>query len=135
MPPAIWRTVAGHDGREMVERDEKGMAYWFRFRSVDGATARALTEELGPFRPRANALAGGERHCVTLALHEAVDPAALANAMGRHGIGPRGADVFASLLAERDTDIIDVPAHVMNALLATRCELRFSFTYISPGDD
>jgi hypothetical protein len=114
----------------MSERDDQGMAYTFRFLRVDELTASALAGTLVAHQPLVRPRFEKQFHVVSLHLGDTVDGGALLQAMQQHGVESQDVDVFASLLAETDTDIIEVPDHVTRTLRITGAKLTFSFTYV-----
>ena len=114
----------------MSERDDQGMAYYFRFLRLDESTANTLAQALDRYRPDVRLRFDKQGYGLSFQLGGDVEEDALLETMRQHGVKPQDVDVFASLLAERDTDIIEMPEHVTRALRATCARLTFSFTYV-----
>ena len=114
----------------MSKRDDQGMAYSFRFLRLDESTTNALVKALDRYEPQFRLRFDKKGHGLSIPLSDDVDEKVLLESMRLHGIEPRDVDIFASLVAERDTDIIEAPEHVTRTLRATCCKLTFSFTYV-----
>lgn len=111
-------------------RDEQGMNYSFRFTRLEEAKAGILAEVLSAYEPVVRQRFDKQGYCLSLALTGVVAPETLTEAMRQHDVEAGQVDVLASLLAERDSDIIDVPEAVLRVLRATGSKLTFSFTWV-----
>jgi hypothetical protein len=114
----------------MDRRDDQGMAYHFRFRRLDEATATTLAKTLEHLDPDVHLRFDKLSYVLLFQLEDDIDELALLETMRQHGVKSHDVDIFASLVAEWDSDIIDVPEHVTRVLRVTCARLTFSFTYV-----
>ncbi len=106
------------------------MNYSFRVLDLKKSVAENLAEALAAYQPNVKQQYGRRGYCLSLKITKKVKKQVLVNALKTRGIKPNKADIFASLLAQRDTAIIGVPKEIAELLCALRCKLTFSFTYV-----
>jgi hypothetical protein len=69
-------------------------------------------------------------YTLSLRLNKRIKAKTLVKVMRKHKIKQSETDVFVSLLAQKDSDIIGVPEYVNEVLRATHSNLTFSFTHV-----
>jgi hypothetical protein len=112
------------------KRDKKGMKYSFRFLRLKEIDAKKLADDLVQYKPKVKERFDKLGYTLVLRLNKRIKAKVLFQVMRKHKIKQNKTDVFASLLAQKDTDIIGVPKYVNEVLRVTHSNLTFSFTYV-----
>jgi polyphosphate kinase len=112
------------------KRDKKGMKYWFRFLRLKEPAAKKIANDLKKYHPTVRKSLHKRSYGLSIRLNKRVEAKSLVKIIQKHKIKPKNNDVFASLLAVKDSDIIGLPEYVKKVLHATHYNLTFSFTYV-----
>lgn len=119
------------------KRDKKGMKYCFRFLHLKEVEAKNLANDLLQYKPKmskhktkASKHLDKRGHGVFFQLNKRIEGKILVKIMRKHKIKQNRTDVFASLLAQKNSAIIGVPEYVNEVLRSTHSNLTFSFTYV-----